>query len=254
MNAAGRQHAADAAGGDAPPWVMAQSWHDLLFAHWPVPASALAPLLPAGLQPECFQGRAWLGIVPFRMSGVRLRGMPALPWLSAFPELNVRSYVTRPDRAGVPRPGVWFFSLDAARWLAVAAARRWFGLPYFHAAMRCAAEGETIAYRSRRAGAAGAAEAEFIGRYGPVGAVRHAQAGSLEHFLTERYCLYALDRRGRLCRAAVRHEPWPLQPAQAQIERNTMATPLGLRLPPVAPLLHFARRLDVVVCSPQPLD
>ena len=240
------------------PWVMAQRWHDLLFAHWRVPASALVPLLPAPLRPDLFDGGAWLGIVPFRMSGVRLRGLPPLPRLSAFPELNVRTYVTLPDAGGAARPGVWFFSLDAARRLAVVVARRWFGLPYFQASMHCSAEGERIRYVSRRGGTGAprgqaAPAAEFSGRYGPIGPPRLAAPGTLEHFLTERYCLYAHDRRGRLCRAEVRHAPWPLQPAQAEIERNTMCAPLGLRLPADAPLLHFARRLDVHVWSPRPV-
>lgn len=236
------------------PWVMAQSWHDLLFAHWRLPASALAARLPAPLQPDLFDGSAWLGVVPFRMTGVRLRGLPALPWLSAFPELNVRSYVSLPDRDGAARPGVWFFSLDAARWLAVVVARRWFGLPYHSAAMRCVSEGGEIRYSSRRIETgARVASAAFVARYRPTGPVRAAAPGSLEHFLTERYCLYAHDRRGRLCRAEVQHAPWPLQPAQAEVERNTMAAPLGLQLPPDAPLLHFARRLDVLVWSPRPV-
>lgn len=239
----------------ARPWVMAQRWHDLLFMHWPLEAAALAPLLPAGLPLDTFEGRAWLGIVPFRMTGVRVRGTPALPWLSAFPELNVRTYVTLPARDGAPRPGVWFFSLDAARWLAVQAARASFGLPYFHAAMRCEPDGEAIGYASfRRQGGAGRAAADFVGRYEPVGPAREAERGSIDHFLTARYCLYALDRSGRLRRAEIDHAPWPLQPARATIETNTMAAPLGLRLPPVEPLLHFARRLDVRVWAPERLD
>jgi len=163
--------------------------------------------------------------------------------------------VTLPGRDGTPRPGVWFFSLDAARWLAVQAARAGFGLPYFHAAMRCEPDGEAIRYASRRsgAGAAGAA-AELVGRYEPAGPVRPAQSGTLEHFLTARYCLYAFDRRGRLRRAEIDHAPWPLQPARAEIERNTMPGPLGLHLPPVGPLLHFARRLDVRVWAPEALE
>jgi len=247
---------------------MAQTWHDLLFMHWPVDPGALAPALPAPLELQTFDGSAWLGIVPFRMSGVRLAGLPALPRLSAFPELNVRTYVTLPERDGAPRPGVWFFSLDAARRLAVAVARSWFGLPYHHAAMSCAAEGEAVRYACRRLGAgaaragptgaaggrvvAAATAASFVGRYGPAGPVRLAATGRLEHFLTERYCLYALDRRGRLRRAEVHHAPWPLQPAQAVIERNTMTAPLGLPLPASEPLLHFARRLDVRVWAPRP--
>jgi uncharacterized protein len=106
-------------------WVMAQSWHDLLSAHWPVTAAALRPHIPARLAIDTFDGQAWLGVVPFRMSGVRLRGTPAVPWLSAFPELNVRTYVLADAK-----PGVWFFSLDAGNAIAAAIAREWFHLPY----------------------------------------------------------------------------------------------------------------------------
>ena len=112
------------------PWIMSQSWHDLLFAHWPIDASHLRPLIPAALEIDKFQGEAWIGVVPFRMSGVRLRATPALPTLSAFPELNVRTYVTHGGK-----PGVWFFSLDAANAIAVSVARAWFHLPYFNARM-----------------------------------------------------------------------------------------------------------------------
>ena len=234
----------------ARPWALAMRWHDLLFMHWPLEPAALAPLLPSGLTLDTFEGRAWLGIVPFRMTGVRPRLTPALPWLAAFPELNVRTYVTLPGPDG-PRPGVWFFSLDAARWLAVRVARATFGLPYFHAAMRCEAEGEAIAYSSYRRAGAGRPAADFVGRYEPAGPPRVAERGSLDDFLTARFCLYALDRQGQLRRAEVDHAPWPLQPARAAIETNTMAAPLGLRLPREEPRLHFARFLDVRAWVPE---
>src|ERR1700719_3421285 len=125
------------------PWIMAQSWHDLLFAHWQVDAGELRPHIPPQLAIDTFEGNAWLGVVPFRMSGVRLRWTPALPWLSAFPELNVRTYVTMQDK-----PGVWFFSLDAANAVAVAAARLSFHLPYFRARITCSACGGWIQYSS----------------------------------------------------------------------------------------------------------
>jgi uncharacterized protein YqjF (DUF2071 family) len=219
---------------------MAQSWHDLLFAHWPVPAHRLRTLIHPALTLDTFDAQAWLGVVPFRMTGVRPRFVPPVPGLSAFAELNVRTYVV----AG-GKPGVVFFSLDAANGLAVTLARRFFYLPYFHARMSCAAEGDAIRYASRRTHQ-GAPGAELRGRYGPTGPVALAVPGSLEHWLTERYCLYAEDPRGGLHRCEIHHDPWPLQPAQAEIEVNTMADPVGI---PLAgpPLLHFARRLDVVV-------
>jgi uncharacterized protein YqjF (DUF2071 family) len=221
------------------PWVMAQVWHDLLFAHWPIPVEAMRAAVPTSLELDLFDGRAWLGVVPFRMSGVRLRWMPALPWLSAFPELNVRTYVRLDDR-----PGVLFFSLDARNPLAVSIARSWFRLPYFRARMSCEREGEAIRYAHVRTHA-GAPPAELVARYEPTGPVFQAQPGTLEHFLTERYCLYAAPDDRRVWRADIHHAPWPLQPAAATFERNTMAGRLTGE-----PLLHFARRQDVVVWNP----
>ena len=197
-------------------WVMAQSWHDLLFAHWPVPASELSPHLPPGLTLDTYESCAWVGVVPFRMSGIRLRGLPPVPGTSAFPELNVRTYVT--DGA---KPGVWFFSLDAANALAVAVARAWFHLPYFRARMRCDTKGDEIVYGSRRTHP-GATPGVFRGRYGPAGDVYRSSAGTLEHWLTERYCLYAPSPRG-VVRGEIHHVPWPLQPAWAEIDTNTIA-------------------------------
>jgi len=227
-------------------WVMYQRWHQLLFAHWQVPVADLRRHLPLGLELDLFDGRAWLGVVPFRMSGVRLRGMPPLPGLSAFLELNVRTYV----RCGEQR-GVWFVSLDAANRPAVRAARRWFNLPYFEAEMELVERGGEIAYSSRRTHRV-APPAEFRARYGPVGPVQRAGAGTLEEFLTERYCLFAQGPRGLLC-GEIHHHPWPLQPARADIAANTMAQASGLRLegPPLA--LHFARRLDVLIWPPRRL-
>ena len=235
--------------GDA--WRMAMRWHDLLFAHWPVQADALRPLVPAGLEIETHSGMAWLGVIPFRMTSVRPRGVPALPWVSAFPELNVRTYVTAGGKAGV-----WFFSLDAGNRLAVEVARRWYLLPYVYARMRIEERAGWVEYECRRSSraiseqriATGLAP-EFAGRYQASGPIFRSQAGSLEHFLTERYCLYATDARGQLYRGEIDHAPWPLQPADADIRVNTMTAPLGLRLPDTAPLLHFARRLDVVAWS-----
>lgn len=226
---------------------MAQTWHDLLFAHWPVPAAALRPLIPAKLELETFQGKCWVGVVPFRMSRVRLRGTPALPWLSAFPELNVRTYVVAESR-----PGVWFFSLDAGSPVAVKVARAWFHLPYFCARMSICERGDWITYRSVRTHS-DAAAAELSCRYRFGGAVFRARPGTLEHFLTERYCLYAADAHGRILRAEIHHPPWQLQAAEAEIERNTIAAAAGISLPLEPPLLHFARRQDVVVWGPRPL-
>src|SRR5947209_10680339 len=224
----------------AGPWVMAQSWHDLLFAHWQVDRTVLQSLLRPQLQVDTFEGSAWLAVVPFRMTGVRLRGTPALPWLSAFPELNVRTYVKCDGK-----PGVWFFSLDAGNALAVAIARAWFHLPYFHARMRCANQDGWNHYDSERTHL-GASSALLKCRYRPMGEVFSARRGTLEYFLTERYCLNAADSRERVFRGEIHHPAWNLQRAEAQFSRNTMADAAGVTLPASEPLLHFARRQDMV--------
>lgn len=219
------------------PWTWRQSWLDLLFLHWPVPAEALRPLVPEALRIQEFDSTSWIGVVPFRMAGVMRRYLPDLPWVSAFPELNVRLYVEAEGKAGV-----FFLSLDATNPLAVWAARRFFHLPYYRADISLVPDGEWIRYdSSRRDG-----EARFRGRYRPTGPIYEADPGALDHWLTERYCLYALDPRGRLLRNEVHHGPWPLQPAEAEIETNTKAAAFGIELSG-APLCHFARRIDVVV-------
>jgi uncharacterized protein YqjF (DUF2071 family) len=229
------------------PWIMAQSWHDLLFAHWPVDAAILRPFIPASLGIDTFDREAWVGVVPFRMSGVRLRGTPALPWFSQFPELNVRTYVTIDGK-----PGVWFFSLDAGNSLAVAVARSWFHLPYFRSRMACESLVGEIRYTSERTHAAAAAGA-FRANYRPLSQPFEAQPGTLDYFLTERYCLYAAAG-DRILRGEIHHRPWQLQSAKADITQNTMSLAAGFPLPNFAPLLHFARRQDVVVWAPKPLS
>src|SRR5690349_6818644 len=160
-------------------WTWRQSWRDLLFAHWPVPAETLRPLVPRGVEVQEFDGTSWIGVVPFRMTGVMRRPLPDVPGVSAFPELNVRLYVTRDGK-----PGVWFLSLDATNPLAVWAARRFFFLPYHRARMSLTRLGGAIQYRSSRPGA------ELKASYQPISEPYLAAPGSLEHWLTERYCLY----------------------------------------------------------------
>lgn len=224
-------------------WVMRQTWRDLLFAHWPVPVATLRPLVPACLDLDLFEGSAWVGIVPFRVTGGRPRGVPCSPVAGAFPELNVRTYVV-PHDGTERKPGVWFLSLDAGSPVAVAVARRWFYLPYFNARMMARTEEEKIRYTSRRTHR-GAPLAAFAAMYLPTAPVALSEPGTLAHWLTERYCLYATDRRGRLYRGDIHHPRWPLQAAEAAITVNTMAAAHGITLPESAPLLHFARRLDV---------
>ena len=226
---------------------MAQSWHDLLFAHWPVDPAVLRPLLPPELQIDTFEGHAWLAVVPFRMTGVRLRGTLAAPSLSAFPELNVRTYVTYGAK-----PGVWFFSLDAGNAVAVAIARAWFHLPYFRARMSCEEREGWIDYRSERTHR-GVTGATLKGKFRPAGEVFLPRPRTMEHFLTERYCLYTADARGRVIRAEIHHLPWRLQVAEAEFSGKSMAEAAGVRLPTRTPLLHFVKRQDVIVWWPKRL-
>ncbi len=223
------------------PWVMRQTWLELLFAHWPLPSDALRPLIPAGLALDIYDGAAWVGVVPFRMADVHPRLTPSVPRLSAFPELNVRTYVTVEDK-----PGVYFFSLDAGNPIAVALARGLFYLPYFNARFQIHRSGEALAYTSRRTDRRGH-PAELSAHYRPTGPVVRSQSGSLEAFLTERYCLYSVSPRGTIYRGEIHHERWPLQPAEAEVERNTMAAAAGVTLPDISPLLHYAERLEVLI-------
>jgi uncharacterized protein YqjF (DUF2071 family) len=220
-------------------WVMGQTWEELLFAHWRAEVDGLRALLPPGVELDLFEDEAWVGLTPFRLTGLRARGLPPLPFLSSFLELNTRTYVT----AG-GKPGIWFFSLDAGSELAVEGARRGYKLPYYRAEIRAEWGDGWLSYESRRRDSRGE-PAAFRARYRPTGDEIDPDPRSLAHFLTERYCLYALDE-GQLKRAEIHHPPWPLRPAEAAIEENTMPPP-GVELVDAEPLLHFSARQDVVI-------
>jgi uncharacterized protein len=215
---------------------MEQTWNDLLFAHWPLPPEILRPLVPSVLPLDTFEGQCWVAVTPFHMTGVRLRWLPALPGPSRFPEMNVRTYVTFGGK-----PGVFFFSLDVANLPAVWAARGLYHLPYFHARMSVGHRDGWITYESLRA-----TEAMFRAKYQPVSEIRQSQKGTLEHWLTERYCLYTVTRNSAF-RAEIHHVLWPLQDAEAEIFENTTARAAGIKLPEIPPLLHFARQLQVLI-------
>ena len=215
-------------------------WEKLLFMHWPLPPSALESLLPSGAKVDTFGGKAWLGLVPFMMRDVHPGGLPSVPGLSAFPELNVRTYVTAD---GVP--GVWFFSLEAANPVAVRIARSGFHLPYFDAKMRAGVSGGEVVFKSSRTHR-NAPPAVFRARYRPQPGVPTEDAALL-HFLTERYSLYSADARGRLYRADIQHSVWPLACAEVDLELSPdeMTRQLGVNLPDTPPLLHYAESLKV---------
>src|SRR5579884_3006635 len=216
---------------------MAQTLNDLLFAHWPVPYDTLRPLVPGQLPLDVYEDRCWVAVTPFYMTGVRPRGIPPLPVLSQTPELNVRTYVTLGGR-----PGVFFFSLDAANRTAVWAAKTFYRLPYFPARMRVKVENGRVVYCSKRE----SGTAEFRAQYYPMAPVRLRTAGTLDHWLSERYCLYTVSRE-KVYRAEIHHQQWPLQDAEAKIEVNTVAQAGGIALTGGNPLLHFSKRLQVLV-------
>jgi uncharacterized protein YqjF (DUF2071 family) len=224
------------------PWTMQQRWNDLLFAHWPVSSAAIEATLPAGLVADTFDGWAWLGVVPFGMDQIRFNNAPRIPGASAFPELNLRTYVRERD---TNRTGVYFYSLDSSNPLAVAFARTIFHLPYYWAQMHMRYSeqpGKTrvIRYRSERLFSRHSAS--FRAQYRGLGALAQ---GPIEQFLTSRYALYTSDRRGNLLRGDIHHLPWPLESAEAEFEVNELPAAHGFRLPPRPPVLHYARELVV---------
>ncbi|MGH7807757.1 MAG: YqjF family protein [Thermodesulfobacteriota bacterium] len=229
------------------PWIIKQSWHELLFAHWPIAPSILKSLIPGVLNLDTFEGQAWIGVVPFRMK-IGLRFLEFSPLVCTFPELNVRTYVVVQDK-----PGIYFFSLEASNWLAVQVARVWYKLSYMKAKMAVRRDRNIIQYSSKRT-EKNERPAEFLGNYHPTTEVFLSRPGSLEHWLTERYCLYAVDRSNNIYRGEVHHLPWPLQIAEAEIVQNTVPLSHGMNLPDTKPLLHYAHRLEVFTWPPKRLS
>lgn len=226
-------------------WIMYQEWHDLLFAHWALPAEVVRAVVPRELPLDLWEGNAYVGVVPFVIRNLRPRGIPPVPVISHFAEINVRTYVTVGDK-----PGVYFFSLDAANVSAVLGARLFFGLPYFKANFRVESEGEAIRYESRRT--VRPKPAVFRATYRPVSEVRPWEplTESLERFLSERYCLYTVIA-GHVYRTNIHHHPWPLQLAEATIDTNSMADTIPLKFDGPPPLLHFSKAMSVVGWMPE---
>ena len=223
---------------------MVQRWHDLLFASWRCPVSDLRPLIPQPIEIDTCDGDAWISVIPFHMSGVRMRLAPPIPTASSFQELNVRTYVTL-DR----HPGVWFFSLDCESTLAVLGARAGVSLPYYRAAMTMTRTGNAIAYDSQRWSMNGS-PAAFSATYRGAGATYTPAPGSLDHFLTERYCLYSSDGT-RIWRVDIFHPRWTLQAGEAQIDTNSMLAAAGVRAIGANPMFQFSEFQDVRFWPPQ---
>jgi uncharacterized protein YqjF (DUF2071 family) len=213
------------------PWVLRQLMQDVLFAHWPAPEANV----PAPLKLDRYDGKPWISVVAFGVRGLRPRGLPVSPWLSTFPQINVRTYARFAGEAGV-----FFLSLDVPRRAVVLAGRRWYRLPYFHARMRMTSIADGVELRHRR-DHLGAPPAQFNARYHPIGPPAAARRGTLDHFLTERARLFQVDRGGVVRVTPIEHPPWPLQPVEAEIETNTLHPAEG------APLLRFTRRIEAKI-------
>jgi hypothetical protein len=207
--------------------------------HWPFDPDELRTRIPPALEVDTFEGRAWLGVVPFTMANVGPRSLPPIPGHATFPELNVRTYVRHRGRAGV-----WFLSLDARSWPAVRGARLVFHLPYVHARMRSVHDGELVRYVSVRDDP-DHPSARFAATYRPTGPIASAATGSFDDWATNRLRLFSADRSGRIWRGEIDHARWPLQPADGEIDAAPLAAVHGLRLPDDPPRLLFSRRLDV---------
>lgn len=229
------------------PVLLHQNWHHLLFLHWEVPAAELQQLLPLRLTVDTFEGKAFVGLVPFTLTGVRPVLTPPLPWISSFHEINVRTYVHYEGRD----PGVWFFSLDASSSIAVAAARAAYKLAYFDSDIDFNVSSgafPAIDFQSRRTDARGTTPAGARVRYQPVeGPVTPAAPGTLEHFLVERYILYAQDEKRELHRARVHHQPYPLQRADVHALEETLIWAAGIKRAEQPAYRHYASEVNVKV-------
>jgi uncharacterized protein YqjF (DUF2071 family) len=215
-----------------------QRWRDLLFVHWPILAETLRPLVPRPLEIDSFDGQAYISLIPFVIADSRPAGaLRALA--SRFLEVNLRTYVRYPGS----EPGIYFFSLEASSWLAVAAARLMFGLPYFAADMSLRRAGPRIEYSARRRGAGGV-RLEIAWSIG--GETAAAAGGTREHFLIERYSLY-VTRRGRLYRGRVRHLPYRLRLATLESLVQTIVSAVGIPEPTDPPFCHYSPGVDVEI-------
>ena len=220
------------------PWVIRQTWSDLLFLHWRVPYAKLRALVPEPLEVDLLDdGTAYIAVVPFLMSGVRMHWMPPVPGTTRTLEMNVRTYVTYNGR-----PGVYFLSLDAENSLIVHTARKWFGLPY-HKARMSLKKSMYTRYDSLRTHG-GSPPAEFRAVYRPISEPRLYEKDTLEYFLTERYCLFTVDEKDQVKRGEIDHNPWPIRRAEVEIEANTMTEPYGIQVDG-RPLVHYAASIDV---------
>ncbi len=226
--------------------LMRQRWDDVSFLHWDVDPEAAQSLLPPGLDIDTFDGRAWVGLVPFQMRGISPAGLPAVPYFGTFPETNVRTYV----RTNEGLRGVWFSSLESSRLIPVAVARAVYALPYFHASMHIERHGRTVRYSSLRRwpGPRGVGGTVTIQVGDPIDS-----RGPLEEFFTSRWRLFTY-RRERLLKAEVRHEPWPLHEASAPSYDTSLLNAAGYEDTPGPPHVLYSPRVHVEAYAPTPVE
>jgi len=227
------------------PWVMHQAWNDFLFMHWPVAVEQVRAVVPEPLELHLHEGTAYIGIIPFHMTDVRPRGTFNVPGVSAFPELNVRTYVIVNGE-----PGVYFLSLEASHRIAVETARLTYNLPYYKATMKWSRTDGTVHYHSVRTDGRGPS-AELQGTYTPVGDYYYVQKGGLKHWLSERYRLYTVNRAGDILTTDVHHLPWPMRDVEVDFPTNTMAESHGISLPDSPPIVHYSPGVDVLIWAPR---
>jgi uncharacterized protein YqjF (DUF2071 family) len=222
-------------------WIQGQRWEDLLFCNWPVSVEAVRHLVPAELEIDTAEGSAWISVVPMWMEDAHFYRLPPLPFISTFPEVNLRTYV-RAD--GVP--GVWFLSLDTESRINVAIARYGFQLPYYFARVSMQRGADAFRFRSARPGG----EAELDLEYRPEGELFEPGEGTLEHFLTERYSMYCTMRSGRLYRGDIQHTPWTLRRAQMELRRADLLSAMGVKVGGEDPVVFYSPATDVVLWKP----
>lgn len=226
-------------------WIMRQTWSNLLFLHWPIPAESLRPHIPAPLQIDTFNRSAWLGVVVFVMDGIYARGLPPVSLTPKFPEINVRTYVQYDGK-----PGVFFMSLDVDDWASFTIAKRWFHLPYHPAQLSFQTTGQTFHCESIRKGKTNDS-IRFSGTYTPLSPVYLPEKETLDHWLTERYCLYSSDNGTDIYCGEIHHRPWPLQKAAADIYINTLFSPFDFDLSDIKPMAHFSKGVDTLIWNIQ---
>ena len=225
-------------------WIQGQRWEDLLFCSWPLSVDAIRPLVPSHLDVDTHDGTAWISVVPMWMEDAHFYRLPPLPFISTFPEVNLRTYV-RSD--GIP--GVWFLSLDTESRINVAIARYGFQLPYYFARVSMQRGGNAFRFHSVRPGG----EAELDVEYRAEGDLFEPKDGSLEYFLTERYSMYCSMRGGKLFRGDIQHTPWELRPATMELRRHALLEAMGVKVGGEDPVVFYSPATDVVLWKPLPL-